>query len=51
MKNALKHWMTTLAGLVAAAGNLSVNGMTLKSFLISLAIASLGAAAKDANKS
>lgn len=43
----LKNWKTTLAGAITAVLNLTANGMTLKTFLLSAAIAALGAYAKD----
>lgn len=46
----MRNWKTTLAGVVAALANLSVNGVTLKHFIVSAAIAALGALAKDHNK-
>jgi len=45
----MKNWKTTLAGLAVALLNLNVQGMTVKAFLYSAAIAALGAAAKDHN--
>lgn len=41
------HWRTSLGGLILAAGNIQANGTTLKAFLISAAIAALGAIAAD----
>lgn len=45
----MRNWKTTAAGAVIGVLNLSANGVTLKSFLLSLALAALGAFAKDHN--
>lgn len=45
-----KNWKTTLAGLVAAVSNVSVNGVGWKQLLVSAAMAALGALARDHNK-
>ena len=42
-----KNWKTTLAGLAAAAANVSVNGVTWKQLVVAAAMAVLGALAKD----
>jgi len=41
------NWKTTLAGLLTAVGNVSVNGVGWKQLLVSAGIAVLGALAKD----
>jgi hypothetical protein len=44
------NWKTTLIGFSAAALNLIQQGVTWKSALLSAAIATLGAVAKDYDK-
>jgi hypothetical protein len=50
VRHVFTHWITSLGGLLIAAGNIHSNGMTLKSFLLSAAIAALGAFAADPGK-
>ena len=45
----MKNWRTTLAGLGAAFLNLYANGLTLKAAGLSVALAAIGAVAKDYN--
>lgn len=45
----IKNWKTTLAGFAAAALHVTVNGTSLKQWLVALAIAGIGALAKDHN--
>lgn len=50
MKTALKHWMTSVAG-VLSGGLLAATGQhDWKHFLLAAGVAMLGLAAKDANK-
>ncbi len=43
----MRSWRTTIAGFVAAVANLIQNGLSWKSALLSAAIATVGALAKD----
>lgn len=45
----MKNWKTTAFGLGVAFLNLYANGMSLKTAAMSVGLAALGAAAKDAN--
>lgn len=45
----MNNWKTTALGILAAFLHLYANGMTVKSAAASVAIAALGAAAKDAD--
>lgn len=43
----LKNWKTTLAGVIAAAAQVTVNGVGWKQLLVAVAMAAVGALAKD----
>lgn len=43
----MKNWKTTIAGLTGGALNLYANGTNLKSIVLALALAALGAFSKD----
>lgn len=43
----IRNWKTTLAGFIGMVAHLSVNGMTVKQFLVGLTIAAIGMLAKD----
>ena len=45
----MRSWKTTLVGIVAGFLNLSLNGVSVKSILLSAAVATLGTLAKDYN--
>jgi hypothetical protein len=42
-----KNWKTTLAGVLAAVAQVSVNGVGWKQILTAVGIAAIGALAKD----
>ena len=45
----MRSWKTTLVGIVVGFLNLSLNGVSVKSILLSAAVAALGTLAKDYN--
>ena len=45
----MRSWKTTLVGIVASFLNLSLNGISIKSILLSVAVATLGTLTKDYN--
>jgi hypothetical protein len=44
-----KNWKTTLAGVLAAVAHVTVNGVGWKQLLVAVAMAAVGALAKDHN--
>jgi hypothetical protein len=47
----MRSWKTTLIGFIAGFLNLGLNGVSIKSILLSAAVAALGTFAKDYNVS